>query len=217
MKKIISFSIWGKNPKYTLSAFKNIELANILYPDWICRFYVDESVPIEIRNDLEKDSEVILQPKSDGNYGMFWRFLPLDDLSVDRFIVRDTDSRLSIRERSAVQEWEDSGKCFHIMRDNKWHNVVPICGAMWGATNDFRPAYQNLLFKWLNMNGHRVFSHPRGKYFFMDQSFLAEVIWPMVIDKHIAHECVTSSYTGDKKSFNIQNPDNSFIGQPFEI
>ncbi len=216
MKKIISFSIWGKNPKYTLSAFKNIELAKELYPDWICRFYVDESVPREIREDLNDQAEIRMMPKSDGHYGMFWRFLPLDDLEVERFIVRDTDSRLSIRERAAVQEWEDSGKIFHMMRDNKWHNVVPICGGMWGATSQFRPGYSTLLSKWLSLNGHRIFSHPRGKYFFTDQSFLAEAIWPLIINKHIAHESVPSTYPGDKRKFPVENPDGMFIGQPIE-
>lgn len=217
MKKIISFSIWGKNPKYTLSAFKNIELAKEIYPGWTCRFYVDETVPKEIREDLHDESEVIVMPRSDGNYGMFWRFLPLDDPEVERFIVRDTDSRLSLRERAAVQEWEDSGKIFHLMRDNKWHNVVPICGAMWGATKDFRPGYENLLKNWLSMNGHRIFSHPRGKYFYMDQIFLAERIWPLIINKHIAHESVKSDYPGDKRKFPIANSDGMFVGQPIEL
>ena len=216
MKKIISFSIWGKNPKYTLAAFKNIELAKEIYPDWICRFYVDESVPVEIRNNLEKASEVIMQPRADGNYGMFWRFLPLDDLDVDQFIVRDTDSRLNIREAAAVKEWEESGKIFHLMRDNQWHNVVPICGAMWGATKDFRPGYMNLLNKWLPKNTHRLFTHPRGKYFYMDQIFLAECIWPLVMNKHIAHESIPSQYPGDKRKFPLENPDGSFVGQPFD-
>lgn len=218
MKKIISFSIWGSNPKYTLAAIKNIELARELYPGWICRFYVDETVPADVIGDLlYLEAEVIKMPKSDGNYGMFWRFLPLDDLEVERFIVRDTDSRLSPRERAAVQEWEDSGKPFHIMRDNIWHNVIPICGAMWGATKDFRPHYEELLTKWLSFNGHRIFSHPRGKYFYVDQYFLAEAIWPLVINKHIAHESVKSVYPGDKRKFTVFNTDGSFIGQTIDL
>ena len=31
--------------------------------------------------------------------GMFWRFMVADDPTVDRYIVRDTDSRLNARER----------------------------------------------------------------------------------------------------------------------
>ena len=36
---------------------------------------------------------------------MFSRFLVLNDSSVDRFIIRDADSRLNSRDRFAVQEW----------------------------------------------------------------------------------------------------------------
>ena len=218
MKKIISFSIWGDNPKYTNSALLNIELAKEHYPDWICRFYVDETVPEELRKQLnEAGSEVYLMPKSDGNFGMFWRFLPLDDEEVERFIVRDTDSRLNAREAAAVKEWEESGKIFHTMRDNVQHDPVPICGGMWGATGDFKPDYDRLLGEWLRSNGHRIFGHPRGKYFYMDQVFLAERIWPLVINKSMAHVSIKSKWPGEKKPFTVINEDESFVGQPFEI
>ena len=52
MKKIISFSLWGDNPKYTIGAIKNAEIAKEIYPDWICRFYLGKSTPIEIVKDL---------------------------------------------------------------------------------------------------------------------------------------------------------------------
>jgi protein O-GlcNAc transferase len=216
MKKIISFSVWGKNPKYTLPAFINIELARKHYPDWTCRFYVDETVPEDTRMHLAEEAEVILMPKSDGYYGMFWRFLPLDDLSIDRFIVRDTDSRLNNREADAVREWEESGKIFHLMRDNIHHDPVPICGGMWGATNKFRIDYKGSLRLWLSSNSHRFFNHPRGKYFYMDQIFLADKIWPLVINKHLAHVSYNSKWPGDKRFFSTENPDRSFVGQPFE-
>ena len=31
--------------------------------------------------------------------GMFWRFMVADDAKVDRYIVRDVDSRLNARDR----------------------------------------------------------------------------------------------------------------------
>ena len=34
MKKVISFSLWGKNPTYTIGAIKNAELASQFYPDF---------------------------------------------------------------------------------------------------------------------------------------------------------------------------------------
>jgi len=215
MKKIISFSIWGANPKYTTPAFTNIELAEKFYPGWGCRFYVDETVPELIRQKLSKESEVILMPKSDGHYGMFWRFLPLDDISIDRFIVRDTDSRLNPREADAVLEWEESRKMFHLMRDNVQHDPVPICGGMWGATSNFRPGYNDLLKQWLSQNGYRSFMHPRGKYFYNDQLFLSDRIWPLIMNNHIAHVSYNSKWSGDKRNFRVKNPDDSFVGQAF--
>lgn len=217
MKKIISFSLWGKKPFYTQGAIENVKLQPKIYPGWTCRFYVDESVPKEIREELTYDSEVILMPKSDGNYGMFWRFLPLDDTDVERFIVRDTDCRLNPREADAVREWEESGKMFHVMRDNQWHNVVPICGGMWGATSEFRPKYQQMLEDWLSKNQHRIFGHPRGKYFYIDQSFLQERIWPLIINKHIAHESVPSNWAGDKRPFKVENENKMFVGQGIDL
>jgi hypothetical protein len=53
MKKIISFSLWGDNPKYTVGAIKNAELALSIYPDWICRYYIGKSTPQEIIDELK--------------------------------------------------------------------------------------------------------------------------------------------------------------------
>jgi hypothetical protein len=216
-KKIISFSLWGDRPKYVQGAIENLALQKIHYPDWKCRFYVDHSVPQAAIDILMKDAEVMYMSDSDGHFGLFWRFLPLDDLTVDRFIVRDTDSRLSAREADAVKEWEQSGKIFHIMRDHQGHVSVPICGAMWGATKEFRPGCREIINKWLTDNKHLYSMHDRGKFFYTDQVFLAEYIWPLVADKHIAHESVVSCYGGDKRPFPITNPDNMFVGKQIEL
>jgi len=218
MNKIISFSLWGKNPFYSQGAIENAKLQPTIYPGWTCRFYYDETVPEDSIKQLQDlGAETIIMPKSDGNFGMFWRFQPLDDDSIERFIVRDTDCRLNPREADAVREWEESGKIFHIMRDNKWHNVVPICGGMWGATKEFKPNYQRLLSDWLSKNQHRVLSHPRGKYFYVDQSFLQETIWPRIINKHIAHESVLSQWSGDKRPFKVENENKMFVGQGIDL
>ena len=110
--KIISFSIWGNKLKYIKGALENIECQQKYYPDWKCRFYVDKTVPEDTVKELLKNSEVIYMTNSDGNYGLFWRFEPLKDITINRFIVRDVDSRLNPREAAAVKEWEESGKEF---------------------------------------------------------------------------------------------------------
>ena len=48
MNKVVSFSLWGHDPKYTVGALKNAELAEKIYPDWKCYFFVANSVPSNI-------------------------------------------------------------------------------------------------------------------------------------------------------------------------
>ncbi len=36
MAKIISLSVWGSKPQYSVGAIKNIELAEKIFPDWKC-------------------------------------------------------------------------------------------------------------------------------------------------------------------------------------
>jgi hypothetical protein len=221
MNKIISFSVWGSNPKYARAAYANLLLQPIIYPEWICRFYIDETVPKDIVSLLEKDAEVVMMPKSDGCYGLFWRFEPLKDSTINRFIVRDSDSRLSLREAAAVKEWEDSGKEFHIMRDNPQHNAF-ICGGMWGATSEFiekiKDAYDKELEIYLKKLTFQELYKSRGKYFNTDQPFLWKYIWPRIINSHIAHikDLPNLRFTGKEKLFPIENSDGTFIGQPIE-
>ena len=64
-----------------------------------------------------------------------WRFLPLGDPTVSMFAVRDSDSRLSFREKAAVDEWINSTLPFHAMRDHPAH-WSPILAGLWGGNND---------------------------------------------------------------------------------
>ena len=69
MKKIISFSLWGDNPKYTIGALKNANLALTIYPEWICRYYVAKSVPNDIITQLESLSNVeIIKMDEEGEW-----------------------------------------------------------------------------------------------------------------------------------------------------
>jgi|TARA_X000000950_G_scaffold273588_1_gene357552 hypothetical protein len=134
MKKIISYSLWGDNPKYCVGAIKNAHQRQNFYPDWISRFYVHEDVSkkyVEELNSL-KNTEVIIKTTKADWKGMFWRFEAISDEDVSVMICRDTDSRLSERETEAVKEWLDSPMLFHIMRDHPYHNAF-VLGGMFGV------------------------------------------------------------------------------------
>ena len=134
MKKVISFSLWGQDPKYLKGAIKNAELAREIYPDWICRFYCALSVPFAVINDLSSRENVeLVQIPEWGNWeGLYWRFWAASEADVDVVISRDTDSRLNYREKEAVDQWLSSNKGMHIMRDHPYHGYS-VLGGMWGA------------------------------------------------------------------------------------
>ncbi len=62
-------------------------------------------------------------------FQMTWRFLPLLDPTVDRFMSRDSDSRIIDREVDAVRQWlTESNATFHVMRDNVHHDIEILGG-----------------------------------------------------------------------------------------
>jgi hypothetical protein len=176
---IISFSLWGDKPMYMIGAYENIKLAKELYPGWTCRFYMNDSVNQEVASKiLELGGEVYkVEDNLGAYYGMFWRFFVNDDPSVERFIVRDSDCRLSPREKGCVDEWVASGKGFHTMHDHFFHTGVPILGGMWGSKTGIITNMYEKVHQWPRQHNHGD-----------DQLFLRDIIWPIVKDDCLRHD-----------------------------
>ena len=135
MVKVISFSLWGNETKYTIGAIKNADLAKDFYPDFECWFYIHTpTVPQNIIDELSKKNNVkIILKDSNLNTSkpMMWRFEPIINPEVEVMMSRDTDTRILLREKLAVDEWLNSDKLIHIMRDHPHHSYT-IQGGMWG-------------------------------------------------------------------------------------
>jgi hypothetical protein len=99
--RVISFALYGTLPKYNVGAIRNAELAKIYFPGWTCRFYTASDV-LQTTTDRLKElgSEIETIPPGMGAMsGMLWRFLVASDAKVDRYIIRDADSRVNARDR----------------------------------------------------------------------------------------------------------------------
>ncbi len=133
MKKLITYSVWGDNPKYCVGAVKNAQQRAFFYPTWISRFHVHKDVPVEYIDELKKISgtEIVIEDRPPNWTALFWRFEDISDPDVSVIICRDTDCRLSWREVAAVNEFLSSKKRMHIMRDHPWHGF-PVLGGMFG-------------------------------------------------------------------------------------
>jgi len=136
--KYLSFSLWGDKPIYNVGAIRNAELWKTIYSDWKMVVFYDSSVPEDTIVQLKNLTVECIDMTDKNIYGMFWRFFAVDLPDSEYSIFRDTDSRISIREKMAVDEWLQSGKTLHVMRDHPYHMIpcgndrLGILGGMWG-------------------------------------------------------------------------------------
>lgn len=194
---IISFSLFGALPKYCETAVLNAQVAKDVYPNWMCRFYVDDSVPSHIKQRfIQAHAQVIeisqlakgwcnVYPDFDGDLThippTLWRFLALDDDSVHRAIFRDADSLIWEQEALAVEEWVASGKYFHMMRDSHSHTELILAG-MWGAVAGVLTQSQSFERQITDY----LASLPKHNARFIDQFFLRETQWRVI--KHFKYQ-----------------------------
>ena len=187
MKNVISFSLWGDKSLYLSGAIWNATNFRRFYPDWSMRIYHDGTVPSDTLVTLGAlGVELRRMPDAVDCMGLYWRFNPMfDDPTIERFIVRDTDSRINQREVDAVNYWIESGKPLHIIRDCESHDI-PILGGTWGAIAGCVPMFNERMGAWMTML-RPCYNNPRGAFHGSDQMFLQTVLWPMFANNHVAH------------------------------
>jgi hypothetical protein len=207
MKNIVSYSLWGDHPMYWIGALRNIEGVKKYFPNWICRFYIDKNCKPELIETIKGENvEVVLVESKDSFHGMFWRFWAVEESDVDIFLSRDCDSRFSDREVSAINEWLESDKDFHIMRDHPYH-TVPILGGMWGCRNGILRGvgFSTAIEKWSRFDRKGI-----------DQDFLGQVIYPFVKDKAMEHSEFNLRFGGETRPFPTIRNNYEFVGDVFD-
>jgi hypothetical protein len=205
MKKVIAFSLWGDDPKYCIGAIKNANLSNEIYDGWISRFYCGESVPQDIiDNIIEIKNTEVIKMNENGNWNsMFWRFLPASESNIEVMLSRDCDSRLNLREKSAVDEWMKSYYSFHIMRDHPYHGTE-ILGGMWGVK-----------FPKLRKMKKMIDEYAKGNFWQVDQNFLREKIYPLIVNDCLVHD-EFFKYNKNARPFPIKREGQQFVGESFD-
>jgi hypothetical protein len=177
MNKIVSISVWGDSPRYCVGAIKNAELCAKLLPDWKCRIFVDNTVPIQYVNVLHDMQNVeVAEVDQEGVFGAFWRFYSMFEDENNVVVSRDSDSRISEREVRAINEWLTSDKKFSIIRDHARHYDWPILAGMWGMKGILDDAIYD-----------KMIQYSQNHYYTVDQIFLAQEIWPQAENDSLIH------------------------------
>lgn len=179
-RDVVSFSIWGANPRYLRGALRNALLIPDLYPGWQARFYLDETVPEDFRALLAQlGADCRLMPAGHNlRQRLCWRFLVANDPAVGRFLVRDCDAVVNQREVAAVQQWLASKHWFHVMRD-WWTHTDPILAGLWGGIAGVLPELAPLLAS---------YSPAAKETANVDQWFLRDVLWGSIRPLALIHD-----------------------------
>jgi hypothetical protein len=181
-KKIISYSLYGSKSYYCEGAIKNAKDKTTTYgSEWETWFYVYEDVPQNYIEELKKHADKIIY--IDKNFyikhGMFWRFLPILENDVICMIVRDLDSRSSQKEVICVNEWIESDKAVHIIRDGITHQM-PFMGGILGFKKPLPFNLNELINKYPQFWTNNQYN--------MDQLFLAHCVYPLTINNRLIHD-----------------------------
>ena len=199
-QNVIAYTLFGTSPRYCEGAILNCQTADLLLPHWTCRFYCDNTVPDAIRQRLSESGGdvVLLDPATrERIHPLMWRFLVVDDPSVSRFLVRDADSLIGLREQAAVEAWIDSGKWFHLMRDWYTHSELILAG-MWGGCTGVFPDMAGEIDTFLK-TGTFAASH-------VDQHFLRKRIWPTIKQSLLSHDSQFVFLNNQPFPFNEDEP-----------
>ena len=203
----LSFSLWGNKPLYNIGAIRNAELSGIIYPGWCMIVYYDNSVPLDTINTLNALKVKPVNMTNSNIFPCFWRFLASDFSNCDYAVFRDCDSRISQREKLAVDDWILSNKTLHVMRDHPAHgipygnNQIGILAGMWGI-KDHCHNLEKLIIE---------FSKDKFDKYGIDQLFLK-----IIYNKFNNDRCTHDDYF-EKKPFPIKREDNRFIGERINI
>jgi len=198
MKKVISYSLWGNDKKYINGALRNIDLAKEYFNDWKIRIYVSTNTQFSFVSD---NLEIVYRTEKQSYDGSFWRFEACD--SDDIVIIRDLDDRLSKRHKFVVDEWLNSNKKIHIIRDHPNH-LYPIMAGLWGCRGCVFKGITNKIENWNNKN-----------YYTTDQEFLRHLFNDKFIPEILIHDPYHKTI-GIENDIKLDRENYEFLGDTYD-
>ena len=180
-ENIISFALNTAEPRYCESAILNVRHARDIFPEWTCRFYIGDAVPIDVQLRLKIAGAQLykVSPEQQQYPVDFWRFLVMGDRQVKFFLLRDVNVLLSRKERAAVNDWLDSDLCFHHMRDYPTHTELLLSAYFGGSFGPFKHIESILQQYW------QIHQHTQKK----DQEwYFLRQMWPTISRSLFTHD-----------------------------
>ena len=189
-ENVIAYCLWGAEHRYLVPLLENIRILPHIFPGWTLLFYHDATVPGDYLAQLAGSGAQLvcraLPPGVPEHRRLLWRFDVIADPTIRRFLIRDADALLSVKERVAVDAWLHSEYHFHAMRDWYTHTDLLLAG-MWGGVGNILPPTDTLMQSytaWRMENNH------------LDQDLLSETVWPAVRHSCLIHDSIFTGCLG---------------------
>ncbi len=189
-ENVIAYCLWGSEHRYLVPLLESARIQPHIFPGWTLRLYYDASVPADYLAQLGGHGvQLITRTLPAGvpqHRRLLWRFDVIADPAVRRFLIRDADALLCVKERVAVDAWLRSHCYFHAMRDWYSHTDLLLAG-MWGGVANILPPTETLMqsYKaWRVENDH------------VDQDVLSETVWPTIRHSCLIHDSVFTGCLG---------------------
>lgn len=203
--KAVSFSLYGDKDIYNCGAVSNVKLVAEHLPGWTAYFFLGPSVTRSLEDSLiELGARIVRVNEAETPIAMTWRFRAASLDNITHVIFRDCDSRISSREASCVQQWVQSGKFYHIIRDHPWHSS-PIMGGLWGVTGKSELHHVAQVAR----EEASLYEDAYG----LDQRLVSERIYPRAMESgsYYVHDAFRSREKGVTRP--PERQDGSFMGE----
>ena len=199
-----------------------IENATILsrhFPDARVQIYAADDVPTEIIRRLSEIPQVriVRVPRKKGILNMFDRFTAIDDPDCSLMFVRDADSRPHARDIACMEDFIQSDKLLHIIRDHYWHGLIHIPGGLWGIRKIALNERMSIkIERWLN-NKRTLIATNSQTVKNDDQLFLKKTIYPLKSRAMIHDRTGTFEPADALTPFRVEITDRMFCGQVYHF
>ncbi len=162
--KVFSFCLYGTEPNYYTGLLENLEIIKTFFPDFgviVHKGICDSTWTLP-------DWVEVVETGKAGPINTLYRYRPL--LTHEIGFVRDTDSRITARDRWCIQEFLKSDKSYHMIRDHVWHRSKIMAG----------------LFGWKKPVTLELALDSEASYG-IDEAFLADHLYPWIVADALVH------------------------------
>lgn len=187
----MSFCLYGTEPNYYTGLLENLTLLQAWCPTVSVVVYkgvCDPSwtLPRWVR---------VVETGKEGAINMLYRYLPL--LTEPVGFVRDTDSRITERDRWCMTEFLSSSRLYHVIRDHRWHKS-PIMGGLFG---------------WKRPLPDLVLPLDLTAEYGTDEAVLTTVLYPRIVSELLVHTNIYARHREHSERIQLPRTDPSdFVG-----